>query len=522
MDFQLKIDTHYGQAWQKVSNGYVSATAFLGERYLDADGWAEIMAELKSPEDAVALVSKLNGSFAIALTFADTLFLCVDRRRTIPLFYEIAHDTATVYNHIGLDKIKQNGANTAAVDFLEYCLFIPGVETAAKGVRQVMAGQYLLINCCGAVTQNTYVSDVQIDQYPDREKLMALIDRKFIETTKRLITVLNGRRAVIPLSGGHDSRLIVYYLKHLGYDNILTYTYGPKGNFESETSKKVADFLGLEWHFVRYKPKKLQKQFRSEFRKVADYYSDGVSSVCVQEWYALNNLKERNIIKDGDVLVPGHSFDCISGSFILPRYVQNDVITKDALFADILWKHFNEGMRVLPPPALEKIRQTVECTVLKYASDTMTAQQAFGLYQRYNIAERQAKYICHQVRLYEYYGLSWYLPLWDRELVDFWESIPLKMKYNRQLFRDFTEYKYAALMAAAPIYNQKTKGTKPPCMHPVWRVIRKAWQLLDYVGTHYCLAYFSRMKVYKVFFSTKILAIGYMVNQEMKKLFLEE
>lgn len=522
MKFDIRINNDYGLHWLQTPLGYVSATAFLGNRYLDDAAWKEILAGLNTPEDAAELTKRLNGSFAMALTFEDVLFLCVDRQRTIPLFYELSESTVTVYNHISLEKIRQNGADTSAVDHLEHCLFIPGEKTAAKGVCQVMAGQYLLIDRLGSVVRKDYVSKIPVAEYTDENKLMTLIDQKFTETTKRLITVLDGRRAVIPLSGGHDSRLIAYYLKHLGYDNILTYTYGPKGNFESETSRKVAEYLGLEWHFVEYKPRALKKLFRQEFRNVADYYSNGVSSVCVQDWYAVHELKKQGILTSTDVFVPGHSFDCISGSFILPRYVENEYIEKDALFADILWKHYREGKRVVPVSARQKIRQLADIALLKDAPETMDAQEAFSLYQRYNIAERQSKYICNQVRLYEYYGFSWYMPLWDTELVDFWESIPLKLKYNRQLFRDFAEYQYGSLMAAAPIQNQKFKGQKPPCMNPIWRVIRKVWQLLDYVGFHYCLAYFDRLTVYKVFLTTRILGIGYIVNQEMKKLFLEE
>jgi len=413
MNFDIRINTDYGFHWLKTPLGYVSATAFLGERYLDDAAWKEILSDLNTPEDAAELASRLNGSFAMALMFEDMLFLCADRQRTIPIFYELSENTVTVYNHISLEKIKENGADVSVVDYLEHCLFIPGEKTAAKGVCQVMAGKYVLIDGLGSVVRKDYVSQTPVKEYADEKELMTLIDQKFTETIKRLIAVLDGRRAIVPLSGGHDSRLIVYYLKRLGYDNILTYTYGPKGNFESETSQKVAEYLGLDWHFVAYKPRKLQKFFRQEFRKVADYYSNGVSSVCVQDWYAVHELKRQGILNPSDVFVPGHSFDCISGSFILPRYVENESVDKEALFADILWKHFGEGKRVLPAPARQKIRQLTDTDLLKDAPEIMDAQEAFSLYQRYNIAERQAKYICNQVRLYEYYGFSCPFGMWS-------------------------------------------------------------------------------------------------------------
>jgi asparagine synthase (glutamine-hydrolysing) len=39
-------------------------------------------------------------------------------------------------------------------------------------------------------------------------------------------------------------------------------------------------------------------------------------------------------------------------------------------------------------------------------------------------------------RTYEYFGLEWRLPLWDRAYLDFWAKAPLAAKKRESLYRD--------------------------------------------------------------------------------------
>ena len=50
----------------------------------------------------------------------------------------------------------------------------------------------------------------------------------------------------------------------------------------------------------------------------------------------------------------------------------------------------------------------------------------------FNGYERQAKFIVNSVRVYEFFGYAWRIPLWDRELIDFFLKVPLKyrMRYD--------------------------------------------------------------------------------------------
>lgn len=514
---QLDFGYSSTKPWVETEKGFFSGSIFIDNHLLSSQEFSQKLSQIRNCDEAVEFVKKLNGHFAIALEFDGTIFLAVDHERTIPIFYEINETDVLIYNHITIDLIRQHGINRRSLDELDYCLFVSGNDNLALGVKSVMAGEAVVIDNNDVSRKYYHEFNYPKIEYPDKNGLFHLIDEKFIEVTKRLITYLNGRCAVVPLSGGHDSRIIVYYLKYLGYDNILAYTYGPKGNAEALTSQKVAEYLGIDWHFVEYDPKKLQKLFEEKFYDLVNYCSNGVSSVCIQDWYAIEYLHNNRILPKNAVVVPGHAFDAIAGSFILPLFIQNDSVTKEQLINKIFVKHFSEGKRTLPSNIHAYLVDKISNELLCNKPNVLVSNRAFDLYQDFNVRERQAKYICNSVRLYEYYGYDWYLPLWDNELVSFWETIELKNKYNRRLFFEFTKYKYGDLMKAAPVENGKSKDKKDVNMNPIVRLVRKAWQLFNYVDFHYCLAYFTRLDVLWVYFQKKVLNIGYMVNQKIKR-----
>lgn len=520
MQLKVVIDSEYSKqkSWFTVNNGYFAGNVFLNDRMLSEEDIRILVNDITTFDKATEFVKSLNGHFAIALEFDGTVFLAVDRLRTIPIFYEIDGDEVVIYNHVSFDMIHRYGINETALNELDNCLFVSGTKTLAIGISSVAAGEVITFTNENVNRQYYFEFDYEKQDYPDKKELFRIMDEKFAEAIKRLIEYLDGRCAVIPLSGGHDSRLVVYYLKALGYENIITYTYGPKGNFEAVTSEKVAKFLGLEWHFVEYEPKKLQEFFKENFGRVADYYTNGVSSVCVQDWYAVDNLHQNGILPKKSVFVPGHSFDCIAGSFILPKYAKNDTVTKKQLINDIIKKHYHEGTYKSVPGKLSYYEELVANSIPEDEPDILSSDRAFNLYQNYNVRERQPKYICCQPKLYEYYGYDWYLPLWDTKLIDFWETIDIKTKYNRKLFFEFTNYRYGDLMDAARVENEKSKEQKKVNMNPIYRVFRKINQLINYVGFHYCLAYFTRTDVLLIYARYRVLNIGFFVNQKLKRM----
>ena len=55
----------------------------------------------------------------------------------------------------------------------------------------------------------------------------------------------------------------------------------------------------------------------------------------------------------------------------------------------------------------------------------------------WDFQERQAKFIVNSVRVYEFFGYSWRLPLWDNELIEYFKKIPLSYRMNTNLYRKY-------------------------------------------------------------------------------------
>src|SRR5690606_5966945 len=62
-------------------------------------------------------------------------------------------------------------------------------------------------------------------------------------------------------------------------------------------------------------------------------------------------------------------------------------------------------------------------------------------FENWNLKERQAKFIVNSCRMYEYFGYEYYLPLWDKELVSFFENVSFEQRLSQKLYIE-TLFKY--------------------------------------------------------------------------------
>ena len=75
------------------------------------------------------------------------------------------------------------------------------------------------------------------------------------------------KKAVILLSGGLDSRLVLSKIKELGYENIFVFSYGVKNNHDAMTAKKMCKKLNIPWHFEINSTTNSRNFFKSSLRQ---------------------------------------------------------------------------------------------------------------------------------------------------------------------------------------------------------------------------------------------------------------
>jgi len=426
---------------------YAKGSAFKEKTFLKGTNLLGILdprTEKLDFDNTIAHIQKtiqsLNGSFAVVEESDTFVFAAVDRLRSIPLFYGtndnefyLSDDANWVRNQVA-DKSMDEIASR------EFLLtgYVSGPETLFPNVKQLQAGECLWIKKCNgkpAITTHRYYRYVHYDLFNASEKdLYPIIDQMLVNVFERLLESTKGRSLVIPLSGGLDSRLIAAMLKRLGRENVICFSYGRKGNRESEISKKVAETLGYPWEFVHYTRGKWYRWFQSDERRDYYRYADGLSSLAhIQDWPAVWELKRAGKIPDKAVFVPGHTGDFICGGHIPQSFASMQNVGKDEVVKAIWKKHYSlwdwsKQFGKLGPIFEEKVLSQLSEIPMDSPEDAANA------FECWEWQERQAKFIVNSCRVYDFWGYDWRIPLWDSEMMDFWARVPIGMRIGKKLY----------------------------------------------------------------------------------------
>ncbi|MFC0272282.1 asparagine synthase-related protein [Metabacillus herbersteinensis] len=387
----------------------------------------------------------LNGFFSVIYEKDGILFASVDRLRSIPLFYCKTSDDFLISDNLSWIKEQIGDEQIDDVSSEEFLLtgYVTGTDTLYPKIKQLQAGESLKYssNSHNLEVESYFELRHQEPSQFSSEELIRELDTIHISVFKNLIKTFKGRQVVIPLSGGYDSRLIAVMLKRLNYKNIICFTYGKPDNAEARISKQVADELGFKWCFVPYNETKWKKCYESkEYNQYVDFASNFSSLAHIQDFLAVKELKKLKIINDDAIFVPGHAYDFLAGSHIPANFVKSVQLSDNDLLKTIINKHYNlwrwdRSKREINKKLVLKLKKQIGSKL--YSNNAEVADDL----EKWDWQERQAKFICNSVRVYEYFGYEWRLPLWDNDLISFWSKIPMQLRINRGLFFKYVEEK---------------------------------------------------------------------------------
>lgn len=436
------INKYYG--WNKICRNEVSiffkGTFYHDDVLLDSKNLTDLLFSIieNGINNFPPFLHKLNGEYSLIIDTPEHTICVVDRIRSIPLFYcqvegtiSISDDANFLRNKFNLCLSEKNAAEYLVTSF------VTGDGTLFKDLKQIQAGEFFIYS------KNTNVLEfancheyLHSDFFSLSEnQLLELLDSTMVNIFKRLInsTVGLGSQIVVPLSGGLDSRLIVAMLHRLGVKDVICFSYGKIGNNEAKISKKIAESLGYSWYFVEYTKDKWNNCLESQdFNLYNEYGGNLVSLPHLQDFVAITELKECGIIPANSIFIPGHTGDMISGGYIpylddgFAEYTLNMAINK------ILKKHY----RFWKWDDIAKQKSIFENHIKKSLNNFDIYD--FGSYadslEIFNFKERQAKYIVNSVRVYEFFGYGWRLPLWDLAIMNFYEKVPLRFRVKQNLY----------------------------------------------------------------------------------------
>jgi asparagine synthase (glutamine-hydrolysing) len=441
------IDIHldFNKAFQWINN---KNTWFIGYFFDRNDNYISGTNAIKHFENCTDFnqftdcLKSADGIFSIVVKFEDKVFAASDRSRFFPLFYTQKADKFFITdNFYRLINVQPNiSFNTnAIVEFLSSAITNDS-KTLVQNILQVRPGEAIQFENL-RVKKEYFTSMVTGKTEIQKKKHKDLLDEGYApleRVRERLQSSLKGKKVLLPLSAGYDSRLLAAWLKLSGIENVICFTFGRKNAPEVDISKKVAELLGFDWHYIEYNNKLIDGYKETkEFDLFFKYMSRGTSMFYMQEFFAIRELINRKIVDKDFVVLPGHSGDFLAGSQLKKVFpINSDIRTQNKSLLKGIYIH-----SLLNKEQEEKLSETI----MKQINELSSVKDNFLSYsvaEDWFVKEKIAKYIFNSAHAFTFYGLEVRFPFWDNTLFDYWRTVPVKYRKNKKLYNDILIDKY--------------------------------------------------------------------------------
>jgi asparagine synthase (glutamine-hydrolysing) len=398
-------------------------------------------------------IQNIKGHYSFVMETQDYVLAVVDRVRSYPIYYAETNGVLILSSETDIKgELHLNNVDTESLLEFEMSGYVAGRKTLHKKVYQMLPGEYLLYEKKSKkLHRERYyqygLGDYNLSQKTEDELLKEL-HQLHLKVFSEMVNSLNGRPVWIPLSGGLDSRFILAMLKELNYENITTFSYGPNEFWEIKNAEKIAKFLNVKWHHVEYNSKQIRKFFDTKNRKEYYKYAWGMNTVPVlNDYYAILMMKENGIIPDDAVFINGQSGDFLTGGHIPD--LENINYETSLLIEKIIDKNYSLWQHLKVEGNLKHITDMILSEVNLSSEAKISATDVARYYEFYEWQERQCKLVINGQRVYEHFGFDWYLPLWNDDLMFFWERVPWQIKCKQKLFK-----KYLTVYDSASVFNR--------------------------------------------------------------------
>ncbi len=421
-------------AWHSGNNIHVKGFIFdKSGNYLQGKSLIQHFKNITDEKTFADTLKCSNGLFNVIIETDNGLLAAVDIIRAFPLFYSKTNQDLIISDEpdIIVNRIPNPSLNELNIAEFLSTGYVTGNETIVEGLHQLLAGEYLYFD--GNELKRKYYFNYSTAHPFFKNHNELSIEGKIVinGTFKRLVSSLNGRMAVVPLSGGFDSRLIVAMLKLFNYENVYCFTYGRKNNPEIAVSKNVAEALGFKWIYIEYNLELIDGYINNPvFREYYKYSANYTSMFFMQEYFAVKYLKEHNIVPLDSVFIPGHSGDFLGGSQ-LTKFLINDDFKLNDIPGKILQTKFN---LVKPTKEFNKLCKKKIQAEVKVLSKENSGYLPYSVFEDWDCKEKLSKFNANSANVYSFFGYEHRLPFWDTEITEFFKNVPHKYKWNKLLY----------------------------------------------------------------------------------------
>jgi len=417
--------------WHQVGHIATTGFAWAGEKLLTDKELTEfILANSPSFETFKHTVSTLSGDFSIYAKPEHEHWLMCSLSWTFPLFYKQPNDQLFISDD---PKFLVNDHHFTPRAFTKnYFLTFgvtPGNQTLHPEIFQIEPGEVLRFT---AETQDRQSISIQLANakttslHRSPGELHAHIHSAF----KRFSEVIGNRSVLLPLTRGYDSRLLACLLKMFGHTNVICATWGRKGNIEEKTARKVAKQFGFEYHFVNY-AEIVPDNFTEDpvFQKYIHYAGHWSSMPYLQDYFAVQHLIKQQIVDQNTIVLSGHMGDFLRGSHLSPELISGN----DRKIIRYIRKKFSHHL-----PFQKTTNETIDDFVVKNFLQLPGNTHWKGA-ERWDLKERQSKFISNSTSVFRFFGLDVLMPLFDLNLLNFFLNLPFEQRLNSSLYNTCLE-----------------------------------------------------------------------------------
>ncbi|MHA6250732.1 hypothetical protein [Oceanobacillus sp. CAU 1775] len=453
MEIKLKSSKNF--EWYSGKGVNIKGSFYWRNHYYEKEKMIAVFDNVKSEKDFVDLINEINGYFAIVIKKNEFVIAATDRINSTPIFFA---EGQTLLLSDYADYMPTDKDNIESTSVLEYLSlgYTTGNYTLYADIKQLKPGEYLYYNIdANSLHLNRYYEyKHSVFPYDISEKeLVNKLSEVHDEVFKRFTNSLKGRKVIVPLSGGYDSRLIVEMLRKFNYNNVLCITWGKKNDWQVKIAKDVASRLNYEWIRIDHKRKDWYQWFKSEKYSDVNNVTGHISSIpYLQENISIEYLEGKYFIPKDSIFVSGNSGDFIEGEHIPKEILEKDYFTTSEI-AELIFKK-NHRLFKLKNPTFEKHLKDRIFEVIG-TRDDIEAEMAASIFEQWEWQERQSKFVSKSIKAFEVKGYEWRLPLWDSEIMDFWSKVPLEFRYGRKLFLEYSDqYMMKNILKANPNVNK--------------------------------------------------------------------
>ena len=420
---------------------------FYNEQLYNIQNVRSVLEDLcnRDYDEIIKAIQSFNGNFLIGIKANRHWMIFSDKIASFSLYWLYRDDELLFSDDVNFIIEQNHKFDTIGLLEAGTSRYTYGNRTIYENVKVLGPGEYLDIDCQNIqVLHSTYHVHKHFDYWnfaTDGEYVVTL-NQTVKRVFGRLIQRLRGRQAVLFLSGGYDSRLILQKLHEFEYKDVICISLVSRNDLDVQVAKKIANYFHYPLFTVDYTQDFWRKKSEEDFFwKHCKQISNGVVFPHYLQGMVIEDLIKKGIVKQDAVIMTGNSGDVVEG---------NDVFDVENFERKFSWEEIQQKIcdtycqNIINDNLVKKIiLDELSIDMNKFFEKKeaeYSCEDAQDYYEYFNWYNRQCRYVTSDVRNYDdLSGNEWALPLWDDEFVAFWLKVPLKLRYKRKLYYLYVE-----------------------------------------------------------------------------------